>query len=71
MSKTKNPPKAASLTEELRWYLKNCGTTPVDVARATNIHHSSLYRFLGATRGLSDDAADRLARHLKLRLIRE
>ncbi len=71
MSKSKNPPRTATLTEQLRWHLKNCGTAPVDVARATNIHHSSLYRFLGATRGLSDDAADRLARHLKLRLVRD
>ena len=71
MSKTKNPPKAARLTEQLRWHLKNCGTIPLDVARATNIHHSTLYRFLNDTRGLSDDATDRLAKHLKLRLVRE
>ncbi len=71
MSKTKNPPKAARLTEQLRWHLKNCGTIPLDVSRATNIHHSTLYRFLNDTRGLSDDATDRLAKYLKLRLIRE
>ena len=70
MSKTKNPPKAASLTEELRWYLKNCGTTPHEVARATGIYHSSLYRFLDGSRGLSDAARDTLAKHLKLRLVR-
>ncbi len=71
MSKTKMPPKTATLTEQLRWHLKNCGTIPLDVARATGIHHSALYRFLNGTRGLSDDATDRLARHLKLRLVRE
>ena len=71
MSKTKNPPKSATLTEALRWYLRNCGTIPLDVARATNIHHSTLSRFLNDTRGLSDDATDRLAKHLKLRLVRE
>ena len=71
MSKTMNPPKTATLTEQLRWYLKNCGTTTHDVAKATGIHHSTLYRFLGATRGLSDDTMDRLARHLRLRLVRD
>ena len=70
MSKTNNPPKAASLTEQLRWYLKNCGTTPHEVARATGIYHSSLYRFLDGSRGLSHDATDTLAKYLKLRLVR-
>ncbi len=71
MSKTKNPPKSAMLTAQLRWHLKNCGTIPLDVARATGIHHSALYRFLNDTRGLSHDATDRLAKHLKLRLVRD
>lgn len=73
MSKTKsmNPPRSATLTEALRWHLRHCGTIPLDVAKATNIHHSALYRFLGERRGLSHDATDRLARHLKLRLLRD
>ena len=71
MSKTKNPPKSAMLTAQLRWHLKNCGTIPLDVARATGIHHTTLYRFLNGTRGLSHDAQDQLAKHLKLRLVRE
>ena len=71
MSKTKNPPKSAMLTEQLRWHLKNCGTTPVEVSRQIGIHHSALYRFLGATRGLSDDTTDKLAKYLRLRLVRD
>ena len=71
MSKTKNPPRSATLTEQLRWYLKNCGTTPHEVSQRIGIHHASLYRFLGATRGLSNDTTDRLAKYLKLRLVRE
>ncbi len=71
MSKTKNPPKSAMLTAQLRWHLKNCGTIPLDVAKATGIHHTTLYRFLNDTRGLSHDATDRLAKHLNLRLVRE
>ena len=73
MSKTKttNPPKTATLTEQLRWYLRHADATPVEISRQINVHHGSLYRFLGETRGLSDDTTDRLAKYLKLRLVRE
>ena len=71
MSKTKNPPKAATLTEQLRWYLRHADATPVEISRQIGIDHGSLYRFLGETRGLSDDTTDRLAKHLKLRLVRD
>ena len=73
MSKTmsKNPPKTATLTAQLRWHLRNADQLPVDIAAAIDIHSSTLYRFLGEQRGLSDATMDRLARHLKLRLIRE
>ena len=72
MSKTmtKNPPKTAELTAQLRWYLRHADESPVEVSRQTGIHHSALYRFLNDTRGLSHDATDRLAKHLKLRLVR-
>ena len=73
MSKTKakNPPKAAGLNAQLRWFLRHADEAPVDIARTIGIHSSTLYRFLSAERGLSDDAMDKLARHLRLRLIRE
>ncbi len=70
-TKTKTPPKSAMLTEQLRWYLRHADETPFDVAKATGIDSSTLYRFLNDTRGLSHDATDRLAKHLKLRLVRE
>ena len=71
MSKTKKPPKTATLTEQLRWYLRHADETTHAISRQTGIHHASLYTFLGETRGLSDDATDRLAKHLKLRLARD
>ena len=70
MSKTNTPPKAATLTEQLRWYLRHADESPVEVSRQTGIHHTTLYRFLNDTRGLSHDAQDRLAKYLKLRLVR-
>lgn len=71
MSKSKSPPRMATLIQELRWYLRHAEVTPVEISRQIGIHHSSLYRFLGETRGLSHDATDRLAKHLNLRLIRD
>ncbi len=71
MSKTKNPPKTATLTEQLRWYLRHADESPVEVSRQTGVHHTTLYRFLKDTRGLSHDAQDRLAKYLRLRLVRE
>ncbi len=71
MSKTKNPPKAARLTEQLRWHLRHADESPVEVSRQIGVHHGALYRFLNETRGLSHDATDRLAKYLKLRLVRE
>ena len=71
MTKTKNPPKSATLTEQLRWYLRHADESPVEVSRQIGVHHGSLYRFLGETRGLSHDAQNRLAKHLKLHLVRD
>ena len=73
MSKTKtmNPPRSATLTAQLRWFLRHADENPLAVAEAINIHSSTLYRFLGEQRGLSDDTMDRLAKHLRLRLIRD
>ena len=71
MTKATNPPKTATLTEQLRWFLRHADELPVDVAASINIHSSTLYRFLGEQRGLSDATMDRLAKYLKLRLIRE
>ncbi len=69
-AKTMNPPRTATLLESLRWHLRHADETPLEVAKATGIHSSTLYRFLGEQRGLSDAATDRLARYLRLRLVR-
>ena len=71
MTKNMNPPKTAALLAQLRWYLRHADKTPFDIAKATGIHSSTLYRFLSQERGLSDDALDKLSRHLRLRLVRE
>ncbi len=73
MSKTQamNPPKTATLTEALRWHLRHANQSPFEISQQIGIHSSTLYRFLGEQRGLSHDAMDRLARHLRLRLVRD
>ncbi len=71
MSKSKNPPRSATLTEALRWYLRHADENPLTIAGSIDIHSSSLYRFLAGSRGLSHDVEDRLARHLRLSLIQD
>ena len=71
MSKTMNPPKTATLTAQLRWYLRHADQSPFEISQQIAVHSSSLYRFLGEQRSLSDNSMDKLARHLRLRLIRE
>ncbi len=71
MTKVTNPPKMASLTEQLRWFLRHADQNPFEISSQIDVHSSTLYRFLGEQRGLSDGATDRLARHLKLRLVRD
>ena len=71
MSKETGPPKNAELTAQLRWFLRHADETTHEISRQIGVHSSSLYRFLSAERGLSDDAIDKLAKHLRLRLIRD
>ncbi len=70
MSKQANPPKSAGLIAQLRWHLRHADETPHEISHQIDVHSSTLYRFLGEQRGLSDGATDRLARHLKLLLVR-
>lgn len=67
----KNPPKNAELTAQLRWFLRHANENPLAIAGSIDIHSSTLYRFLAGSRGLSDGTTDRLARHLRLRLIQD
>ena len=71
MSKPMGPPKNAELLAQLRWYLRHAYESPFEISNQIDVHSSTLYRFLGQQRGLSDGATDRLARHLKLRLVRQ
>ena len=71
MSNRKKPPKSATLTGQLRWYLKNCGMSNLQIEHKTGIHNSVLSRFQREERGMSLDALDTLAKHLKLRLVRD
>ena len=71
MSKTIKPPTSANtVTKRLRWYLKNCGMSNLQIEHETGIHNSVLSRFQREERGMSLDTLDTLARFLKLRLVR-
>ena len=71
MSKAKKPPKSATLTEQLRWYLKNCGVSNLQIEHETGIHNSVLSRFGREERGMSLDALNTLAKYLKVRLVQD
>ena len=71
MSKQTNPPKSATLNEQLRWYLRHSETSTHEISRQIGISHASLYRFLAGSHGLLGDTMDRLAKCLKLRLVRD
>ena len=70
-AKAKNPPQNAQLIARLRWYLKNCDMSNLQIEHETGIHNSVLSRFQREERGMSLDALDTLAKYLKLRLVRE
>ena len=72
MSKIIKPPTSANtVTKRLRWYLKNCGMSNLQIEHETGIHNSVLSRFQREERGMSLDTLDKLARHLRLRLIQD
>ncbi len=70
-TKAKNPPRSATLTQALRWHLKNCGVSNLQIERETGIHNSVLSRFLREERGMGLDVLDTLAKYLRLRLVRK
>ena len=70
-AKAKNPPQNTALIARLRWYLKNCGMSNLQIEHKTGIHNSVLSRFQREERGMSLDALDTLAKHLKLKLVRD
>lgn len=59
------------LRDQLRQAVADSGERQAAIARACKLTPSSLSRFLSATGGLSLDAAERLANHLRLRLMSE
>ena len=70
MSKAKNPPKSATVTETLRWHLRNCGESNLQLERKLRIDNSTFSRFARGERGLGLGAFDVLCRYFKLHLVR-
>ncbi len=71
MSKNTTPPMSANtITKQLRWYLKNCGTSNLQLGQKLGIHNSTFSRFLRSKRGMGLDTLDVVCKHLNLRLVR-
>ncbi len=70
MNKTKNLPRLATVTEQLRWYLKHCGKSTSQLERELGIHNTVFSRLIRAERGMGLDTLDTVCKHLNLRLVR-
>ena len=69
MSKAKRPPKSASVSDQLRWYMRASGISGLQLQRELGIHQTQLSRFLKGERGLTLATLDRLCKRFKLRLV--
>jgi transcriptional regulator with XRE-family HTH domain len=61
----------SSITEQLRQAIRDFGTSQIDVAQDCGLSPSTVSRFLSGKGGLSLEAADRLARCLRVVLVSE
>ena len=68
MSKAKRPPKTATVSEQLRWYLKHCGVSTYRLERETGISNSTISRFIRGERGMGWHAVDVLGKRLGLQI---
>ena len=72
MTKPHKPPKLANtVTKQLRWYLRNSGIPPTQIARAAGVHHAVVFKFLSEDRGMSLNSLDALTKVLNLRLVQD
>ena len=60
----------STLSGQLRWHLQRCGESPFALERVTGVDNAAIGRFIKGQRGLSLTTADKLAKHLGLRLVR-
>lgn len=58
----------ATVSDQVRSILTNCGVTRYRIAQATGVQQSTLSYFVSGQRGLSLDALDRIGAYLDLRV---
>jgi plasmid maintenance system antidote protein VapI len=64
----KRRPKT-KLSDEVRKAIDDSGESRYAIAKATGIDESALGKFYNGQRGITTDTLDRLAEHLKLRIV--
>ena len=69
MSKSKRPPKTATVSEQLKWHMRASGVSSLQLQRELGVHQTQLSRFLKGERGLTLATFDRLCARFKLRLV--
>jgi transcriptional regulator with XRE-family HTH domain len=57
------------LADQIRTAIERSGKTQAEIAAATGIHKSALSRFVREERGVSFDAAEKIAAFLNLHIV--
>lgn len=60
-----------TISGQLRWFLQHSGETGYRLQRQIGLDSTAISRFLRGRRGLTLTSVDALAKHLKLRLVRD
>jgi transcriptional regulator with XRE-family HTH domain len=63
--------RPAKLSDQLRRAISESGQTRYKIAKATGINEAALSKFFHGERGLGLESIDRLAAHLRLRVLAE
>jgi len=69
MAKKQQSSKRASVTDQIRRHILDCGISCYALARETKIEESALSRFLSGERGISAKALDRLGDFLRFEVV--
>ena len=59
-----------SISGQLRWHLERCGKSPFRLDQECGVDNALIGRFIKGQRTITLTTADRLAKHLRLRLVR-
>lgn len=69
MAKRKRSSKKETISDQLRWFIRDSGIARNQLCKMTGMDPSHLHRFYHGTGRLTNDTMDKLAEALRLRLV--